>query len=120
MMDEAAIRDACLKRAGVTEDYPFGAEVRVYKVLGKMFALLPHDEPLRISLKCDPTRAVMLRDTYDAVEAGYHLNKKHWNTIKIDGEVPDDEVLDLVEHSYQLVVKSLKKSEREQLKILED
>lgn len=115
MINESELRAEFMNRAGVTEEYPFGEDVRVYKVLGKMFALFPHDEKLSISLKCDPVRAVMLRDTYEAVTAGYHLNKKHWNTIKIDGEVPDDEILDLIEHSYQLVVKGLKKADRVKL-----
>jgi len=115
MMTETELHDTFMNYAGVTEEYPFGEDVRVYKVLGKMFALFPHNEDLSISLKCDPVRAVMLRDTYEAVTAGYHLNKKHWNTIKIDGEVPDDEILDLIEHSYQLVLKGLKKADREKL-----
>lgn len=114
-MDRTALQDYCLSKAGTTAEFPFGPEAEVFKVIGKMFALIPMDAPLSISLKCDPALAEILRQTYPAVIPGYHLSKKHWNTISIDGSVPDDEVLEMIDHSYDLVVKGLKKSERERL-----
>ena len=93
---------------GSQETHPFGPGVAVYKVGGKMFALLPHDaQPPTVNLKCDPEWSELLRKAYDAVQPGYHQNKKHWNTIVLDGSVPDDEVEELVAHSYELVVASL-------------
>jgi predicted DNA-binding protein (MmcQ/YjbR family) len=87
--------------------------VAVYKVGGKMFALVPHEgEPAAINLKCDPEWSEVLRNAYPAVRPGYHQNKRHWNTIVLDGSVPDDEVEELVAHSYELVVESLPKSVR--------
>lgn len=91
-------------------DYPFGENVAVYKLgskKGKMFALVPEQaKPVRVSLKCDPGLAELLREKYETVLPGYHLNKKHWNTIICSGQVPDDELRDLVRHSYELVKNS--------------
>lgn len=85
-------------------EYPFGEDVAVYKVGGKMFALIPEKtEPVRISLKCDPQLAVLLREKYESVMPGYHLNKKHWNTIVLSGQLEWAEVQDLIRHSYELV-----------------
>lgn len=107
---------ACLGQPGAVEDYPFGDGVAVCKVAGKMFALVPLDaDPGSVSLKCDPDRAAWLRRQYAAITAGYHLNKRHWNTIELDGSVPEDELLDLIDHSYELVVASLTKSARARL-----
>ncbi len=97
------------------EDRPFGPEVLVFKVRGKMFALVPLDAPLQVSLKCSPILATMLRDTYAAVTAGYHLNKQHWNTVLIDGSIPDPEIKEWIAHSYALVVKGLPKRDRQEL-----
>ena len=95
---------------GVVLDYPFGEDVAVYKIgseKGKMFALVPEEGlPVRISLKCDPTLAELLREKYETVLPGYHLNKRHWNTIICSGQVPDDELRDLIRHSYELVKNS--------------
>lgn len=92
---------------GVVLDYPFGEDVAVYKLgdeKGKMFALIQEgSSPVRLSLKCDPTLAELLREKYETVLPGYHLNKKHWNTILCSGQVPDDELKDLIRHSYELV-----------------
>ena len=92
---------------GATLDYPFGEDVAVYKIgdeNGKMFALIQEGaDPVRLSLKCDPTLAELLREKYETVLPGYHLNKKHWNTILCSGQVPADELADLVRHSYELV-----------------
>jgi predicted DNA-binding protein (MmcQ/YjbR family) len=95
------------------EEFPFGDEVSVFKVGGKMFALCPLDgEPLQLSVKCEPDLAVQLRATYPAIGPGYHLNKRHWNTITLDGSLPDQMVTDLLGDSYDLVVASLPKARR--------
>ena len=87
-------------------DYPFGEDVAVYKVKGKMFALIPEKgDPVRISLKCDPNLAETLRAKYESVMPGYHLNKKHWNTIVLSGQLTWQEIQDLIRHSYDLVAK---------------
>ena len=109
------LRAACLAQPAAEETLPFGPGTLVYKVMGKMFVIIPEDAPLTISLKCDPALAEILRQTYPAVIPGYHLSKKHWNTVSVDGSVPEDEVLEMIDHSYDLVVKGLKKAEREKL-----
>lgn len=101
---------------GAEETTPFGPEVLVYKVAGKMFALaVPDDFPARLNLKCDPERAVDLRDRYEGITPGYHMNKRHWNTVLLDGSVPGDLLRELIRHSYELVVASLPKAKREGL-----
>ena len=115
-MNRAMLRDYCLSKNGAVAEFPFGPDAEVFKVMGKMFALIPVGaNPPTISLKCDPVLAEMLRQTYPAVKPGYHLNKKHWNTITVDGSVPEDEVLEMIDQSYDLVVKGLKKADREKL-----
>lgn len=118
-MDLGTLRAYCLDKPGTEETYPFGEETAVYKVMGKMFALMPVDlpdgEPQTISLKCDPELAEILRQTYPAVTPGYHMNKRHWNTITCDGSVPPDELFEWIDNSYRLVVKGLKKADRERL-----
>jgi predicted DNA-binding protein (MmcQ/YjbR family) len=107
---------ACGAKPGSAEDYPFGDSVAVFKVAGRMFALVPLGQPPgSVSLKCDPHLAAGLRDRYAAVTPGYHLNKRHWNTVALDGSVPDEELLELVDHSYELVVARLTKAERKSL-----
>lgn len=107
MTDRQAIIDVIMSLPGVVLDYPFGENVAVYKLgdeKGKMFALLQEDsDPVRLSLKCDPGLAELLREKYETVLPGYHLNKKHWNTIVCTGQIPDDEFRDLIRHSYELV-----------------
>lgn len=99
------VHAACAGRPGAVETYPFGPNTAVYKVGGKMFALVPRSaDPPSVSLKCDPEWSEVLRNAYPAVRPGYHLNKKHWNTIVLDGSVPDDEVEELIRHSYELVL----------------
>lgn len=99
--------------AGVVEEQPFGPEVDVLKVGGKIFAILsPESSPEAISLKCEPELALELRDQYSAVIPGYHLNKRHWNTVQLDGTVPDAVILQMVTHSYEQVVAGLPKSVR--------
>jgi predicted DNA-binding protein (MmcQ/YjbR family) len=114
-MDRGELRDYCLSKKSTVEDFPFGDDVAVYKVAGKVFALMPVEGSTRISLKCDPTLALMLRETYPSVTPGYHLNKKHWNSVEVDDSIPDGEVLEMVDHSYDQVVKGLSKAEREKL-----
>ncbi|MEU8800426.1 MmcQ/YjbR family DNA-binding protein [Spirillospora sp. NPDC048819] len=103
----------CLAKPGSLEDYPFGDQVAVFKVAGRMFALVPLDPPPgTVSLKCDPDLATDLRARYAAITPGYHLNKRHWNTVVLDGSVPDEELMDLIDHSYVLVVARLTKDQR--------
>ena len=107
------LRAYLLAKPGVTEELPFGPDALVFKVLGKMFALVAWQAtPLTISLKCDPNLALLLRDTYAGVRPGYHLNKRHWNTVTLDGEVPEDEVEEMIDASYDLVVQRMTKTER--------
>ena len=113
-MDGDTVRDYCASRKGASAEYPFGPGARVYKVLGKMFALVSDDEP-SVNLKCDPVLAEVLRETYPAVRPGYHMNKRHWNTVDLDGDVPDAELVGMIDHSYELVVKGLSKVARERL-----
>lgn len=106
----------CLAKAGVTEEFPFGEETMVYKVMGKIFALTSLDTtPFSINLKCDPEKALLLREEYDCVRPGYHMNKKHWNTIIVDGSVKSGVITEWIDHSYELVVLSLPKKIREEL-----
>ncbi len=116
MTDLVALREYCLSKKAATEDTPFGEDTLVFRVCDKMFALTGINSiPPRVNLKCDPERAVALREQYDAVIPGYHMNKKHWNTVILDGTIPADEIRELVDHSYELIVKGLKKSQREEL-----
>jgi predicted DNA-binding protein (MmcQ/YjbR family) len=115
-MDAAELRRWCLAQAGAVEDFPFGPEHSVFKVGGKMFALSALDRmPLEVSVKCEPELAVELRASYGAIRPGYHLNKRHWNTIALDGSLPDQLVRDLIEDSYDLVANALPKRKRETL-----
>lgn len=98
------------------EDYPFGFDVQVFKVRGKMFALLSEEKGIvNMNLKCDPDEALVLRQIYPAVLPGYHMNKRHWNTILLDGSLPPAEIERMIDQSYSLVVKGLPKAERENL-----
>jgi predicted DNA-binding protein (MmcQ/YjbR family) len=106
----------CGAKPGSAEDYPFGDEVAVFKVAGRMFALVSLGPPPgSVSLKCDPDLADDLRARYVAITPGYHLNKRHWNTVALDGSVPDEELLELIDHSYELVVARLTKAQRNEL-----
>ncbi len=112
-MDADELKQRCLALPAAVEEFPFNDEVSVFKVAGKMFALSALDAvPLQVSLKCDPELAPHLRDTYPAITPGYHLNKRHWNTVTIDGSLPDAMVADLLKDSYDLVVTSLPKTRR--------
>ena len=106
----------CCARQGAVEDYPFPDNAAVFKVAVKMFALVSLGlPPGSVSLKCDPDLAVELRGRYPAITAGYHLSKRHWNTVQLDGSVPDQELIEMIDHSYELVVAGLTRAERNKL-----
>jgi len=110
------LRDHCLSFPGSIETFPFGPETSVFKVEGKMFALSRlAQRPLRVSLKCEPALAEQLRAAHPAVLPGYHLNKKHWNTVVVDGSLPPQMIRDMVEDSYDLVVAALPSGRRRAL-----
>lgn len=116
MNDLETIRAHLLAFPESTEETPFGPEILVYKVAGKMFATLSPDEvPVRMNLKCDPGRALELRDAHDAIEPGYHMNKRHWNTLRLDGSLSDTLVLELINHSFERVVAGLPAALRRRL-----
>lgn len=111
-------RDYLLSRPDAWEDFPFYPHVAVFKVRNKMFATLTHERDLQdnpiahMNLKCDPEEAVMLRDIFDAVLPGYHMNKRHWNTVMLDGSIPAGEIERMIDRSYGLVVKGMSRKER--------
>ncbi len=105
-MDIDIIRDYCLKKKDVTEDMPFGEDVLVFRVRKKIFVLTRlMTRPLSINLKCDPARAIELREQYESVLPGYHMNKKHWNTVVLDGTIPAKAVYAMIDHSYEEVLR---------------
>ncbi len=115
-MTPAELRDRCLSLRGAEETFPFGPENSVFKVAGKMFALSRLDDhELRISLKCDPSLAEQLREAHAAVIPGYHLNKRHWNTVILDDSLAESMVGEMIEDSYDLVVSKLPRSRRHAL-----
>ncbi len=110
------LRAYVLAKKGAVEERPFGPEALVFKVMGKMFALAAWElEPLDITLKCDPDEALFQRDVYTAARPGYHMNKRHWNTVTVDGSIPLPEFQRMIDDSYQLVVKGLTKKARAEL-----
>ena len=111
-----ALRAYLLRKPGATEDWPFAPEVPVYRVMGKMFALVwLRDNPPRMNLKLEPEHAEILRDVYEGVTPGYHMDKRHWNTITLDGSVPQEELLAWIDESYELVVANLSKGKKQEL-----
>jgi predicted DNA-binding protein (MmcQ/YjbR family) len=109
-----ALRSWCLAKPGVTEEFPFSEGVSVFKIAGKMFALSSLEgRPLQVSVKCDPDLAVGLRRAHPAIRPGYHLNKRHWNTVTLDGSLADEAIAQMVEDSYDLVVAGLPRRTRE-------
>lgn len=109
-MDIEFLRSYCMAKPGVTEEFPFDESTLVFKVMGKIFLLLPLDElTLQFNVKCEPSLAIELREQYSCVSPGYHMSKKMWNTIKPDGTVDDRTLLEWIDHSYQEVVKGLTK-----------
>lgn len=114
-MNIEAFRDLCLGFPGVSEEFPFDRDTLVFKVMGKMFALTDVELFESINLKCDPEAAMELRERYPAVKPGYHMNKKHWNTVEMDGSLPDELIRKWTNHSYELVVRGLPKKKQEAL-----
>ncbi|MEL7004307.1 MAG: MmcQ/YjbR family DNA-binding protein [Bacteroidota bacterium] len=117
-MDIEYYRDYCLAKKGVTEEFPFDENTLVFKVMGKMFALCDVDLFASVNLKCDPERAIELREQHDGIIPGYHMSKKHWNTIMMDGTIPDNLAKELIDHSYDLVVGGLTKKLKAELESL--
>ena len=115
-MDVTSLRRYLLDLPGALEDYPFGPDVPVFKIMGKMFACLSPDQaPPSVTIKLDPLHGQMVRAAFDAVRPGYHMNKEHWNTVKLDGTVPEDELLGWIDESYELVVHGLTRAQQAQL-----
>lgn len=115
-MDLEQARIYCLNKAGTEEGLPFGPDALVFKVAGKMFALIGlGNSPSSINLKCDPDQAIELREKYAEVTPGYHMNKNHWNTVLLEGSIPDSEILQMIDHSYNLVVAGLPAKVRQTL-----
>ena len=114
-MDIEYFREYCLRKKGVTEELPFDQDTLVFKVMGKMFAITGIDSFESINLKCDPKHAQELREKYQAVIPGYHMNKKHWNTVIMDGSLPDQSVLTWIDDSYNLVMAGLPRKIRDEL-----
>jgi len=109
----------CLAKPGSSAGYPFGEGALVIKVLDRMFCLISEDEtPLRMNLKCDPDDALALRKQYQAILPGYHMNKKHWNTLVLDGSLPEKLVYELIDHSYDLVVKKMSQAQQRKLRAI--
>jgi predicted DNA-binding protein (MmcQ/YjbR family) len=115
-MDADALRDLCLTFQGSEETFPFGFETSVFKVAGKVFALSRlQSEPLSVSLKCEPQLAEQLRAAHPCITAGYHLNKRHWNTVVLDGSLSEQMIADMVEDSYDLIVSQLSRARQRAL-----
>lgn len=115
-MDIETLKAYALSKPSTTFDFPFDTETMVIRVKGKIFALFATTQSSqRVNLKCDPAWAEALRQTYPAVTVGYHMSRRHWNTVLFDGSVPDDEILEMLDHSYQQVIKGLPKKDREAL-----
>ena len=116
-MNVETLREYCLAKGSVTEGFPFGESVLVFKVMDRIFLLVSLDaSPLQFNAKCEPSRAVELREEYGAIQPGYHMNKQHWNTVIVDGTVPVKLLKQMIDDSYGLVVRSLSKKLRERLK----
>lgn len=117
-MNIEEIRKYCLEKKGVTEGFPFGETALVFKVAGKMFCLANLEGDLSVNLKNDPEKNLELRERYPAVKPGYYMNKQHWNTVEINGTIPENIIKQLIVDSYELVVKSLSRKQKEELEKL--
>ena len=115
-MNIEAFRELCLSKPGTNEETPFGPDTLVFKVMGKLFALTDLNTFESVNLKCDPERAVMLREEHEGITPGYHMSKVHWNTVLTDGSVKDALIRELLDHSYALVVASLPKKVQAELR----
>ncbi len=109
------LREHCLRKPGAEECFPFGEETLVFKVGGKVFLIASLTEGNQFNVKCDPERAVELRERHEEVQAGYHMNKRHWNTVRMDGALKAKEIREMIDHSYAIVVDALPKKLREKL-----
>jgi predicted DNA-binding protein (MmcQ/YjbR family) len=114
-MNIETIREYCLSKKGVTESFPFDESTLVFKVLGKIFLLANLDGELSINVKCDPEKAIELREIYPSVIPGYHMNKKHWNTVLIDGQLKETLILSFIDQSYDLTIVNLPKSKQKEI-----
>ncbi|MGQ1785223.1 MULTISPECIES: MmcQ/YjbR family DNA-binding protein [unclassified Saccharicrinis] len=114
-MNIEEIREYCMSKKGTTEELPFDEVTLVFKVMGKMYALGNLEGDLSINLKCNPGKAIALREEYESINPGYHMNKQHWNTLEMDGSLKPDFVKELIDHSYDLVVSKLTKKQKEEL-----
>ncbi|MBA3649113.1 MAG: MmcQ/YjbR family DNA-binding protein [Chitinophagales bacterium] len=113
-MNHEMLREYCKRKKGVTEDFPFDNDTLVYRVMGKIFLLTSLEyRPFRLNLKCDPERAIELREKYTAVYPAYHMNKRHWNSVEDNGTIPQSEILGMIDDSYNLVLNNLPKKYRE-------
>jgi len=119
-MNIEELREYCVSKPGVTEEFPFDEMTLVFKVLGKMFALTNLDGDWSLALKCDPDWAIELREQYPAIQPGYHMNKVHWNTVMMDSSLSTKLILELIDHSYQLVVAKLPLKIRQELDFLKN
>jgi predicted DNA-binding protein (MmcQ/YjbR family) len=115
IMDIETYRNYCLRKKGVTEEFPFDKSTLVYKVMGKMFALTNIDTFESMHLKCDPAIALQLRELHEGITPGYHMNKRHWNTVSMDGSIPDKMIYRWIDTSYGLVVAKLSQKDRKSL-----
>ena len=120
-VDLEIIRDYCLAKAGTSESFPFDEHTLVFKLMGKMFAIIPLERlPLQINLKCDPEEAIDLRDRYpESILPGYHMNKQHWNTVILESDLNESLIKKLVDHSYELIKSKLPKKVLAELALLE-
>ena len=107
------IRHYCSSKRAVQETFPFNEDVVVFKVFDKIFLLIDRNSPKVFNVKCDPEKAIALREQYIEVKPGYHMNKKHWNTVSIEGRLTDEQLLEMIDHSYDLVVRSFPKNKTE-------
>lgn len=113
-MDIETLREYCLSKKAVTEDFPFGETTLVFRVKEKIFLLVSLDaDPLQFNAKCNPEKAIELREEYEAIQPGYHMNKKHWNTVVIDGSIPSKLIKEMIDDSYQLIIQALPKKVRD-------
>ncbi|MFZ4102550.1 MAG: MmcQ/YjbR family DNA-binding protein [Sphingobacterium thalpophilum] len=111
-MNIESLRDYCLSKPGVTESFPFGEETLVFKLRDKIFLLCGLENPCRFNVKCDPEKAISLREEYEEVQPGYHMNKTHWNTVYMNGRVSETRLKEMIDHSYDLILKNLPKNNR--------
>ncbi|MEQ9308201.1 MAG: MmcQ/YjbR family DNA-binding protein [Balneolaceae bacterium] len=111
-------RDFCLSFAGVSEGFPFGSQTLVFKVMGKMFALTDIDTFEFINLKCDPERAIILREQYEEIKPGWHMSKIHWNSVFTHGTLDDEFIKELIIHSYDIIISGLPKKKKDELNSL--